>query len=834
MKNFKVVDKEYVNPVDLTVLGNTFNTLEQGNQKAVAAAAELETAMANLDLNEAESEWRQQKINDIRQTIEDNSRYGNAYFALDDIIKKSGNIASDAGMIGRLQAQKDYKAYLTNLDKRDDIPEEDKEYFREINQYYYKDKYNDKGQVIGGTKWQPLDREVSKHIPMSDIFTKALTWAAKESGGYQQVTFLDVNGNPTTDPTKSSTGDIYTKTTTGWVKLSKDKLRSAIEAAINSTPGARESIAQDYKIDKWRYDKNGSNPNIVDKNGYLLTPEQYLEKRINPFIDAAQYYNQQSETEYGDALKAQIALSKQYTGNQTGILANDVITTLSNPITIKNTMPIEAMGIVTRSKQTIADILGEDINVDGYTYAEMEELLNSKNLSTSDKIRFYNALDDITENQTYIDSIKKSLTPDKQDQFETYNAITSLSDLPNNKYSKGWSTRVNSLYDGAKSIRQYFANSEELNNFYVAIGGKNNAISLGIKEGAMNGKSYVELPASYNKSLLSFAKAGSATAAGSDVVRVKADNTEERIVRAQGYGAHISGASYVYYDILNYYNDLQRTNDDVIGNSGNITLSNAVIAAENPTVAKILAIRASNPTEANKWTQVLNDEQTKMFKAASNIDLVQTGAFELDKNNTFKEVDTERRKELTALLRSAKEDDLEIVAIQDPKSGNWGAQITIKGTIDETGKMKREPITFYSPGGIDSKIYESWNNDTKFRAKNDINKYKAANRDITIVSPYLFGGDSDIKLRNNGNGFDIIEFDKVVKQITDEEAINLRDNYYIWRQTLNALRSGMEVNSTALQNIMLSVANTLASIHTNNPSEQLILYYYNNLLGTLK
>ena len=837
MRSFEVINREYINPIDLNVLGKTYNTLEQGHQQAVAAAAELETAMANLDLNEAESEWRQQRINDIRTTLEENSNYGNAYSALDDIVRKSGSLASDAGMIGRLQAQKDYKTYLDNLNKRTDISEADKEYFREVNQYYYQDKYNSKGQIIGGTKWQPTDREVS-HIPMSDIFTKALTWAAKESGGFQQVTFLDANGNPTTDPSKSVTGDIYTKTSTGWSKLSKDKLRSAIEAAINSTPGARESIAQDYKIDKWRYNKEGNNPNIVDKNGYLLTPEQYLEKKINPFIDAANYYNQQSQIEYGDALKAQIALSRQINN---GLSSNsnskfvDISTTLSNPITIKNTMPTEAMGTITSSKQIIADVLGTDEDVSKLTYDEIKSLVdNNKSINTNDKIRLYNALDDIQENQEYIDSIKENLTPDEQAQFETYNAVTSLSDLPDNKYSKEWSKRVNSLYNGAKSIRQYFSNSEELDNFYLAIGGKNNAIALGVKDGSINGNLYVELPANYKNSIISFANAGKIASKGSYVVRVNENNNEERIIREMGYGVGISSPSSVYNDVINYYDNLQKTNDDIIGNSGNITLSNTIINAESPAVAEILAIRKSNPTEANKWTQVLNDEQTEIFKGATGADLVQTGAFELDKDNTLKEINSERRKELTTLLRNATQKDLEIAAIQDPKTGNWGAQITIKGVTDENGKIKREPITFYIPKGIDSQIYESWNNDTSFKAKNDINKYKAANRDITIVSPNLFGTDSHIKLVSNGYGFNIIENGKTIKQIDDETAIKLRENYYIWRQTINALNGGMEVNAEALNSIITSVASNIAHIYNNNPSNEIISYYYDKLLSTLK
>ena len=31
--------------------------------------------------------------------------------------------------------------------------------------------------------------------------------------------------------------------------------------------------------------ENGSNPDITDKNGILLTPEQYLAKRIDPFYN---------------------------------------------------------------------------------------------------------------------------------------------------------------------------------------------------------------------------------------------------------------------------------------------------------------------------------------------------------------------------------------------------------------------------------------------------------------------------------------------------------------------------------------------------------------------
>ena len=846
MRTFNYINRDVVNPVDLTTLSRTYSTLEQGHQQAIKAASDLQTAMASLDLNEAEDAWRQEKINEIKQTISDNTTFGNAYGALDDIIAKTGNLSSDAGMIGRLRAQQDYKTYLETLNKRTDLPEADKEYFREVNKYYYNDKYDAEGNVIGGSKWTPIDQEVS-NVPMDKILTQALAWAAKETGGYNQVSFLDAAGNPTTDYKKSATGDIFTKTATGWTKLSKEKLNSAITAAIESIPGAKESIAQDYKIAKWRYDKNGENPDITDKNGILLTPSQYLDKKINPFINAATYYNQTSEIEYGDAVKANIQLSRSGSGSGEetilGVGAADISTTLSNPITIKNIMPAEATGAITANKQIISDLLQLDTDISNLTSNELEEIIETKAnkglLSAVDRLKIYDALDSIAENKEYIDSIVVELDEEERNQFDTYNAIASLSDLPDNEYSKEWANIVNELYDGGQSIRQYFNKEADIDNFYLIIGGKNKAKSLGIIEGSKDGTPYVELPIEYNKSILSFAKAGSLSAGGlfgrAKVKIVGSDGSEHILEKKTKGETHYfaSDPRTAYSDLLGYYNNLQRTNDDIIGNSGNLTLSNSIINAGTPDIAGILAIRKSNPENASKYTQVLDDAKDEMFTSLNHIDLVQKGAYSLDKDNTLKEIDSEDRKELTALLRSTKKDNLDIVAIQDPNTGNWGTQITIKGAKDESGEIKQEPITFYVPNGIDSQAYEAWNRNTTFKAKNDINKYKAAGRDIAIATPNLFGIQNHIKLVPNGYGWDVVENGKVLKTINDYEGIAFREKYYNWKETINAITAGIPINENALQNMMIDVAESMATIYSNSPSNELITYYYNCLADVL-
>ena len=864
MKHFEYINREYVNPIDLNILGKTFDTLEQGHQQAVKASSDLEVAMANLDLNEKESQWRQQKINQIKQTLDDNTLYGNAYGALDDVVKLAGNLAADQGMIGRLQAQKDYKAYQDMIDKSQDLPQDYKEFFKENNKYDYKDIIDkNTGQIIGGTKWTP-SVSPTKVIPLNQLMNQALQWAAKESGGGSATRWLDANGNVTSNYSESATGEIFDTTTGKWEKLTKEKLNAALQASIQSTPGAKESLHQDWVIAKWKKDKYGENPDIVDKNGKELDENTYLQKRINPFFDAASYYNQTSTTQYGNAVKAQINnRNKGNNGINTGSgRVPDISTSLSNPITIKNVMPSQAAANITSSKQIISKILGDNIDITKMSNEDIINTAKNKKISTSNLFKINMALDDIQENQEYINNIKQTMSLDEQAQFDVYNSIMSLSDLPditkdNEKYIKKWQDYINQFFGGAKAIRQYYSDDDGIDAFYSSIGGKDSAIALGIKEGSINGKRYVELPTEYSNSLYSFGKAAKAAYDdthnligaginkvknvlynkwGDNITRVNSDGTENPVYRTnkgEVYSETRNHAGFTYNKMLSFVNNLEAVNNKVIGGDGNITVSNAIINASTPAVAEILAIRKSNPEEASKYTQVLDDEQKEIFTSTSNIDLVQTGAFVVGDDNTLREVSSNERKEYTGLLRSAKDNDLTITAIQDPKSGNWGAQITIKGTTDESGDINRKPITLYVPGGINSQVYDSWNRDTTFRAKNDINTYKAANRPITIASSNLFGIDSSIKLKANGNGFTVYDGQTPIRNISDEEAIVLRDNYYQWKYAYNAITSGEQVMPEAIDAIAKEVSFNIAKLYNPKDDGKLALYYYGCLTNSL-
>ena len=323
MKTFQYIARDYTPSVDLEVLGKTYDTLEQGHKEAIKAASDLETVVANLDMNEAEDGFKQQLINEIKDTIDNNTIYGNSYGALDDLILKSGNIASDGRIIGKLRNQKAKKEYDAKVDAMA-INEGMKQMYKEENPYYYKDGGVDKntGRYLPGEMWKPTTTPVAT-VSDAEIQKYALQIAAKDAGSGESISFLDANGKPTPDPNQSEDGTIYKKVGSKWERLSEDKIKQAYDVAINSIPGAKDSLSQDYRYEKWKYDKavdtvkkEGKDTvpyvkGFTDRNGNIYTEEQWLNNKINNFADVAAYNHVYSSVDYGPALANRQARKQQ-------------------------------------------------------------------------------------------------------------------------------------------------------------------------------------------------------------------------------------------------------------------------------------------------------------------------------------------------------------------------------------------------------------------------------------------------------------------------------------------------------------------------------------------
>lgn len=845
--------RQQVNPIDLNVLARTYNTLEQGHQQAIQTKSQIDAQLAQLDLNEAEDAWRQEQLNKVRNALTENMQYDNAYSSLDDIVKTYGDITSSPGMIGRLRAQQDYKAYMNNLDKRTDLSEDYKNYYRTVNKYNYQDITDKNGNVIGGSKWTPIDKEVSE-IPMNQILNQALQWAAKEQGGGSQTRWLDANGKVTDDITKSVTGEIYSHTKGNWQRLSKAKLAEAVKAVIENTPGAKASLEQDYKIAKWKYDQNGSNPDITDKNGILLTPEQYLAKRIDPFYNAATFYNQSSDTTYGAAWKAQLALSqKTTTNNAQRKQAINNLTYKGTPVRIDNFMPAQAQAEITSNRQSIAGLLSKynpDININLST-ANPDDIRTSimTNITNpSDRAYALSYLNDIIDNQEYINSLKVGKSQDSIDGFDTYNSIISLSDLPNNKYSDRYSKYVNQIFRDSSAIRQYFNNDDVYNSFINAIGGEKKAASLGVRFGSDgNGYRYAELPKDYHKSIYSFGKAVKEAEDTRNLLNAFLNSAKTRLfgygdkfvrVDSNGEEHHAglpTGNKEPYIGLIDYVDSLKSKNDTVL-DGGQITSSTIGISALTPELAEINFMMNANPEKASKLSAYKkNKEEQAMMAIRSGIDLTQGEAYITSKNGIFEPMSSEDRKAYTAYLRSAKENEITPTIVRDPKTGDVGVQINIAGYYDTEGKLKREPITLLvGSGAIDSSIIQSWNQDTSWRAAGKVENYYNANRPISLTNNTAFTGIDKFKLVPNGGGFNLINStnNQTIGLVSKENAVDIVDNLSQWEQTVTAVKAGMAVDENAVKAIQQNVATKLAQLSGSSDS-YVIQYYYDELTNNL-
>ena len=757
MKEFNYINKQYIPPVDLTTLNNTFNTLEQGHKEAIKSASELQTAMANLDLNEAENEWRQQKINEIQKTIDDNTIYGNSYAALDNIIAKAGNLASDQGMIGRLQAQKDFKAFRERVEKDDTLPQDYKDYYLENNPYYYKDKYDNNGNIIGSTKWEPINSP-KKVIPLNQLIVQGINIAAKESGEGTFTRWIDINGNVTTNPSEAFDGEVYNSSTNRWERLSKEKILQGINSMIESTPGAKESLQQDYDVALWKHDKlvkdNKSNELIIDdvtdKNGIVLSPEQYLLKRISPAVDAASYYNQINNTTYGSGLKTYIAATKaaeQATAQAAEIntKTNDFLRGISSstPITMKYDISSELTSKKQNAQHDLEELFklgtGRNVNVnmtsaspdawkrvitkaynqykkDGASDAQLSDFI----INSRKKLREY------TEATRNYDNIIGNLNTEDKDRLDYVNRMETGGNFnPNNPYDKELLKIINELYNNnGEYLDINIKNIDEYNEAINILNGdtKTGFYELGFTTGQkqVNGElvNYIRLPKSNYKNIVLLA----------NTMNTVNNNNSYYEVLDKNY----NNVTFIKNDISRYYpyatpfNYLKAISTHFNYNKQNIKEKIKNITPETITIShENLPYRTAEEAKLNYLYDKGIIDNTKYNTDTKRIDkellnkiighnFAQTPMFavdEDDKYGTLKEqVNSKDRVDIGNIIIANAGNKRVLYNFAHNAIQGSGINITIYPKLDDDGNPIGDPKTYFIPGLITSKAQEEFDN----------------------------------------------------------------------------------------------------------------------------
>lgn len=507
MNTFQYQSRNYTPRVDLATLGKSIDTLEQGHKEAIKTASALETAVANLDMNEAEDGFKQQLVSEIQNTIKENTLFGNSYGALDDLIMKQGNIASDGRVIGRLRSNAAKKEYDAKVDAMA-IPDGIKQMYKDENPYYYVDGDVDErtGKVKPGQKWEAKTNPV-KTIPMAEIQKYALSIAAKDAGGGESISFLDAAGKETFDPTKSVDGAMYRKVGTKYERLTKDKIDKAMQVAIQSIPGAEDSLRQDYKyglyqLDNQRKDlvKAGKKDNpymegFTDKNGNIYTYNQWLSNSINGFKDVAAYNHVWTSIDFGTALQNRRAMQAQQAaaaaaqGNTPGVGEVIVGTTETDTDAYKMAVDAKAaanktgLGIIHKldskfgKMNSISDIIGHLIN-NKLAYGPnttISYLLNTygKKLSQNDKVNLSHAIMGYYQaNKQYKQMVTIAGTDSDALEFSAQAKNAEFSN--NNKYGKKLIHSLNAFYKH-NDYAQFTVGENVMANFYKRFGVNNDS-----------------------------------------------------------------------------------------------------------------------------------------------------------------------------------------------------------------------------------------------------------------------------------------------------------------------------------------------------------------------
>lgn len=891
MKGFNYINTEYVPTVDLNTLGNTFNTLEQGHKEAIKTASNLQAEMAKLDLNEAENEWRQQKISEIQQVVDDNTIFGNSAAVLDDIVIKAGNLASDAGMIGRLQAQKDYTDFKNRVINDKTLPEDYKEYFLEKNPYYYKDIVDEEtGKVISGTKWSPTTSPTAV-VDLSSLITKGLQWAARESGSYNQVRWLDKNGNPTTNPNEVFDGEYYDDTTHAFEKLDRSKIEAGIRAAIESTPGAKESLQQDYDVALWKHKKaiNATKgkynivSDVTDDNGITLSPQQYLNKRISPALYAAEYYNTTRKTTYGNGLKTYKAaeqaaeIAKYNTETNEDYFKKIGAASDTKPITIKYNATSELMG----KKQNIQNDLynlfkattGRDINVD-MTNASADGWKNSlnraylilKNNGATEqqlidfKIKSNELIREYNETTMNYDMLTRDLNDNDKELADYISRMQNGGNFnPNNPYDNALLKHIENIYgDTGEYYDVSFSNTDQYNQLVQILNGNDNKDNLinicfttGRKE--VNGQSvnYIRLPKKYYQNMLLLANGTNAVTKGNlNGVSIQILNSDYNSIMPDiknGLSASAKSRVLATYHMLP--NELIRLSTDFtkqqekinnkMDNYQEITIGHQSLPGEMFYETYLMHLYDTGQIDEKQYNHRLKIQQNELRRKAISHGYGNTLMYAIEQDEqygTLKEINnTKDREDIGNEIVTAIGNNKAVFnSAHNPFLGS-GTNITIYSKLDANGDPTGIAKTYFIPGLITDEAQQAFEENEYTKASDYIAKADAlgyvTNLSESFETPTL-GAQQLISNRNN-----IFTYKKgnTSININREQAVDIYSAMNEYRDIQNNFAQGnLQLNDEnvirRLDGEILKIAKTIT---TSIGRPDLLEYYYVTLTEDL-
>lgn len=454
---------------NLDAFAKSLDKIDERAKQALAQRTQIAVALGQLNLNSNDEEFRANYIRDIQQQLDEAAIGGDYSQTLQQATLLAGKVASDPAIIGRVKANAAYEEFKKNIQNRNDITQDVKDYALANNPYHYEDKYDEQGHLIGGSTWEPNKTPVST-VDLSNLMTKAKQWVAVHKGsGVNDIKFVDADGNLTSDPSKNVYGLAYKKSGS-WEYVSEKDLNDALTSAIDTTPGARASLQQDYDVSLWKYNKmtpEEKKKNIdsdITENGLLLNPKEYLAKRVKPGIHAMSYYNSDSNIEVGGGQAAyrQDVAARQAAAQQAAALNMNLDATNEGAA-----IDVDVPDIIGTTKAGLDETLNtlrtlfpklskSNAFQRGVNQGRYNELANlcRHSMTSKDPVVRHQARQAITALRTYGNQYNHyvaGLSKPEQDAVAFDAARRAGSRLPaNNEFTREYNQQINHLFNNGK------------------------------------------------------------------------------------------------------------------------------------------------------------------------------------------------------------------------------------------------------------------------------------------------------------------------------------------------------------------------------------------------
>lgn len=794
---------------DLNLLARSLDKIEERQ----LATSQQETAIAKmlgeLDMNAAEDAWRTEYANQLNGRIKSLIEVGDYSNAMNTAIRMAKDIYLSPAVRGRVRANQEYKKFVDETQRRNDIDQRTKNWALATNKYSYQDIVDENGNIVAGSEWKPNNTPVSQ-VDLTALASKALSWVKPTKSGGTSAMFVDSQGNFTKDLSKAV--DVAYTTNGSTEYLGKDKLRQAINAAIDMTPGGRAALDQDYKVAEWEYSnlsdeqkKTIGESEFTDSNGRTLTKEEFIAKKINPWIDAAAYSNSESRTSYGSGLATRMAARQQAAANN--LFNNQGLNYTSTGFNITydtSDYVASAQGAIEDAIKSIEGAMPAGTNTKQWKeakasgdYLKLESIIRNAKMkgnknyfnATSPKAQeiVNKALRTINNNYSFVADTFKGTDKDTKQAILFKAAVDAGQKLPdNNENSRTFYGLLSDISGGkpADSYRITFNDKSDVDDFLNRMGmNESTARQNGIEFGYNDGFTTVTIKQSSNllpKAVMNFFDANddffSIPWHRSKITALSSDGEElgskKRGTLLDNFGERLVGS----WTTANHFNSLKNIVNNKVSkfNSSGVgtRTTDQIKVADIPAIADA---KVKYGIDSQEYSRVKKEVNNDLALRLSGGDWTQFHVYGYDENTRGLTVmpNADRGEQMSNIIGHIQNGKADI---QFGTNGiQHGYYVTLHEKLDKNGNVdaSAKPKTYFIAKGVEDEAMDKFITDSNTRAMAEYNRRRSVSGNYrtymgnNITNIGNDGAIIDGVVRSRTEAVKVIERDKLIDDVVN-------------------------------------------------------------------